>query len=48
MDKLLAPTQAELHDLFVAKYGEIENLNWSPALRYRYDYYNPDDITKLL
>ena len=48
MDSIAPPTREELVKVFVQKYGEIENLNWSPALRWKFDYFNPDDVYEAL
>ncbi len=48
MRHLTPPTQQELAATFVQKYGEIANLNWSPALRWKFDYFNPDDVYEAL
>lgn len=34
--------------IFTGKYGPVEQLNWSPALRWRFGYFNPDDIYEAL
>ncbi len=38
------PSRDELVAIFTQKYGPIENLGWSPALRWRFNYFNPDDV----
>ncbi|MFT4517647.1 MAG: SAM-dependent methyltransferase [Halioglobus sp.] len=48
MDNLTPPTHQELVDIFTGKYGEIADLNWSPALRWKFDHFNPDDIYEAL
>ena len=42
------PTHSELVDLFDLKYRRGPELGWSPALRKRYDYFNPDDVYEAL
>lgn len=42
-DSVSPPTQAELREAFVAKYGSPETTGWSPKLRWDHDYFNPDD-----
>jgi len=37
-------THDDLMKIFRAKYGEPENCGWSPRLRFRFHYFNPDDI----
>lgn len=48
MKNVTPPTRQELADTFTQKYGEIENLNWSPALRWKFNYFNPDDVYEAL
>ena len=38
------PSREELEAVFVQKYGALDSLNWSPALRWKFDYFNPDDV----
>ncbi len=33
----------ELKELFILKYGQKNRLGWSPRIRHRFGYYNPDD-----
>ncbi len=44
MDTITPPNHQELVAVFKQKYGEIENLNWSPAMRWKFDHFNPDDV----
>lgn len=48
MDSINPPTHQELVDIFIQKYGAIDDLNWSPALRWKFDYFNPDDVYEAL
>ena len=48
MDDITVPTHQELVDVFIQKYGEIAHLNWSPALRWKFGYFNPDDVYEAL
>lgn len=43
-----APAQAQLEELFRLKYGDSGQLNWSPALRRKFNYFNPDDVYECL
>lgn len=48
MDTLIAPDHEELVEIFKQKYGPIDQLGWSPALRWKFDYFNPDDVYEAL
>lgn len=48
MDAISVPTHQELVNVFIQKYGEIADLNWSPALRWKFNYFNPDDVYEAL
>ncbi len=48
MTPLAAPTHDELVEIFTGKYGPVEELNWSPALRWKFGYFNPDDVYEAL
>ena len=47
-DMLTEPTHEELTALFDLKHRSGGELGWSPALRLRYDYFNPDDVYEAL
>lgn len=44
MEEICAVGHAELVETFKQKYGEIDKLGWSPALRWKFDHFNPDDV----
>ncbi len=48
MSEVEAPGHDELVAVFTQKYGPVEELNWSPALRWRFQYFNPDDVYEAL
>lgn len=48
MNDINPPTHQELVETFIQKYGAIVNLNWSPALRWKFDHFNPDDVYEAL
>jgi 2-polyprenyl-3-methyl-5-hydroxy-6-metoxy-1,4-benzoquinol methylase len=48
MDVIVPPTDQELANTFIQKYGEVTHLNWSPALRWKFKYFNPDDVYETL
>jgi len=48
MNTINTPQHQELVDVFQQKYGPIEDLGWSPALRWKFGYFNPDDIYEAL
>lgn len=37
------PTRADLERLFLTKYGDAGSCGWSPRMRHRFGYFNPDD-----
>jgi len=39
----LTPSRADLERIFRTKYGDIETCGWSPRMRHRFGYFNPDD-----
>jgi SAM-dependent methyltransferase len=39
----LTPDRQDLERLFLAKYGDAERCGWSPRMRRRFGYFNPDD-----
>lgn len=39
----LVPTRQDLERLFLIKYGDLESCGWSPRMRHRFGYFNPDD-----
>ncbi|MEM9253824.1 MAG: class I SAM-dependent methyltransferase [Pseudomonadota bacterium] len=48
MQKPTPPTEEQLTTVFEQKYGALDSLNWSPALRWAYRYFNPDDVYEAL
>ena len=48
MDDLVPPSHQELVETFKQKYGDISDLGWSPALRWKFNYFNPDDVYEAL
>lgn len=48
METISAPNHPELVETFRQKYGEDKDLGWSPALRRKFDYFNPDDVYEAL
>lgn len=48
MKNITPPTSEELAEIFKQKYGDIQDLNWSPALRWKFGYFNPDDVYEAL
>lgn len=48
MEVITAPDNEQLVDVFQQKYGPLEQLNWSPALRWKFGYFNPDDVYEAL
>ncbi|MAT92314.1 MAG: hypothetical protein CME59_06905 [Halioglobus sp.] len=48
MDSLSPPSHEELVTVFTGKYGPVDQLNWSPALRWKFGYFNPDDVYEAL
>jgi len=39
----LTPSRGDLERNFRTKYGDIETCGWSPRMRHRFGYFNPDD-----
>lgn len=48
MKDIQTPSHSELVELFTQKYGQPDDLGWSPALRRKFDYFNPDDVYEAL
>ena len=48
MEEFTAPSHPELVEIFTQKYGKDQDLGWSPALRRKFDYFNPDDVYEAL
>ena len=48
MEVITEPGHEQLVQVFTQKYGPIEQLNWSPALRWKFQYFNPDDVYEAL
>lgn len=48
MERIAPPTQAELEQTFKLKYGEPGQAGWSPALRWSFGHFNPDDYYETL
>ena len=44
----LAPSRAALESVFRVKYGEPASAWWGPAMRWRFGYFNPDDVYEAL
>lgn len=44
----MLPTDDDLKEIFKMKYGEPDSANWSPALRWRFNYFTPDDYYEAL
>jgi len=47
-DDNFEPSQKELHAVFEMKYGKKGTLGWAPAMRKRFNYFNPDDTYESL
>jgi SAM-dependent methyltransferase len=39
----LTPSRQDLERVFAIKYGDVETCGWSPRMRHRVGYFNPDD-----
>ena len=39
----LRPSRQDLERVFRIKYGDVETCGWSPRMRHRFGYFNPDD-----
>jgi SAM-dependent methyltransferase len=48
MEAIREPNQDQLEEIFKQKYGSPQQLNWSPALRWKFKYFNPDDVYEAL
>ena len=48
MNEIDYPTGTELDAGFRLKYGDPEKTGWSPAMRYKAGYYNPDDVHEVM
>lgn len=48
MEVITAPENDQLAEVFQQKYGPLDQLNWSPALRWKFGYFNPDDVYEAL
>ncbi|MFT6288234.1 MAG: hypothetical protein ACJA04_000685 [Cellvibrionaceae bacterium] len=48
MEGIYPPNHIDLVDTFIQKYGEVGELGSSPALRWKFDYFNPDDVYEAL
>lgn len=42
-DETLTPSRQDLERIFHTKYGDVETCGWSPRMRHRFGYFNPDD-----
>jgi SAM-dependent methyltransferase len=48
MDICQPPAQEQLENIFSMKYGSSGHYSWAPAMRKRFNYFNPDDYYEAL